>query len=497
MYHLYPTGFEENCIPTQETGEDGGAALVDQKSFFRMMQAVERAGIPTRFPHPSGLYELLASKRWTYYMSLVPHLNVPPTVSVPRALIESCHGDAKLAAGKAFMALNNVRRRQHQMRGEPDPPTQILKGVAKLGFSWEALDVKFWQGAEGLETAIHQLSQAIEISGELTAQPHDLEAIIVQEYVPHDLEMRLYFVEGKVEATIFTKFCKIKENLEFGDFKESFVLEDAARMWMSNDVEALKDGQRKGTELGKNWLDFLQAQTCEMLPAIRFDFFVKRTPQGGTAEVWTLEICELGFSMLGEKSLPNKVFAAMLRSCVKGPVKEVVDSSPKTPTDPAETQPKAKPDAPGAAAPGPKPVGAQAASPANEMEPAVIHIRVPKSAQSTREQEVCTGAYTKMAQIRPQGQPVWANAQGTRFLYLSHDDYWYVGDEEECEAEFDADSGYIRQQAVVGFPPSNLPGVWERGPEWDEDDQIVVSVDPDARPPPRAASKGKGKKGKR
>jgi hypothetical protein len=34
MYHLYPTGFEEKCVPTSETGGDGGAALVDQKAFF-------------------------------------------------------------------------------------------------------------------------------------------------------------------------------------------------------------------------------------------------------------------------------------------------------------------------------------------------------------------------------------------------------------------------------------------------------------------------------
>ena len=32
MYHLYPTGFEEHCVPTSETGGDGGAALVDQKA---------------------------------------------------------------------------------------------------------------------------------------------------------------------------------------------------------------------------------------------------------------------------------------------------------------------------------------------------------------------------------------------------------------------------------------------------------------------------------
>ena len=42
------------------------AFLVDQKSFFRMMKSVERAGVPTKFPHCSGLYEQLVSKSWTY-----------------------------------------------------------------------------------------------------------------------------------------------------------------------------------------------------------------------------------------------------------------------------------------------------------------------------------------------------------------------------------------------------------------------------------------------
>ena len=43
MYHLYPTGFEEHCVPTSETGGDGGAALVDQKArpFFIFFPGLE------------------------------------------------------------------------------------------------------------------------------------------------------------------------------------------------------------------------------------------------------------------------------------------------------------------------------------------------------------------------------------------------------------------------------------------------------------------------
>ena len=99
-------------------------------------------------------------------------------------------------------------------------------------------------GQRGLEQAVSQLTQTIEISDELTGQPHDLENLIIQEFVDHDLELRLYVVDGEVEATIFTKFCKIKPNNEFGDFKEAFTAPDAAH-WIGGDLTALEDGERQ------------------------------------------------------------------------------------------------------------------------------------------------------------------------------------------------------------------------------------------------------------
>lgn len=204
------------------------------------------------------------------------------------------------------------------LRGEPPPKDRITKGVAKLSFSWEALDVKFWERQEGLKDALHALTQTIEISQELTGQPHDIESIIVQEYCPHDLELRVYVVDGNVEGLIYTKFCKIKENNEFGEFKQLFSRTEAAKQWVGGDQAALEDGERLCRELTAHWLVWCQAQLCEMPPAIRFDYFVGRTGVAGKAFVWTLEICELGFSMLGDKKLPQKVFAAMLKSCLSG-----------------------------------------------------------------------------------------------------------------------------------------------------------------------------------
>jgi hypothetical protein len=318
MYFLYPTAFEESCVPTEQTGGDKGAGLVNQKSLFLMMRSMERAGVPTKFPHCSGLYHQLASKSWTYVLALTPHLRVPPTIAVPRALIEAEDGCAR-AAALAMESLREAKRQQAKLRGDAaaDINADIEKGVLKLGFSWEALDVKFFQGQDGLEQSLYELTQTIEISDELTAQPHDCESLILQEYVPHDFELRIYTVEGKVEGSIFTKFCTIKANREFGDFKQVFDKDKAAKEWMGGDSAACDDAESQCLELTAHWLAWLRTQTCEVPPAIRFDYFCGRSSsQPGKAVVWTLEICELGFSMLAHKELPQKVFDAMLRSCM-------------------------------------------------------------------------------------------------------------------------------------------------------------------------------------
>eukprot|EP00929_Paragymnodinium_shiwhaense_P099318 TRINITY_DN6092_c0_g1_i3.p1 TRINITY_DN6092_c0_g1~~TRINITY_DN6092_c0_g1_i3.p1 ORF type:complete len:544 (-),score=130.05 TRINITY_DN6092_c0_g1_i3:61-1692(-) len=314
MYFLYPTAFQEGCIPTMETGCDKGAALIEQKSFWNMQRAVERAGIPSRFPHYSHLYEQFASKRWTAQLTLTPHLRVPPTVAVPRMLTEHNASDA---AAKAKKALEAVKRKQAVLRGEDPSKVTIEKGVAKLSFSWEALDVKYWEKEDGLKTALFQLGQVIEISDELTAQPHDCEAILVQEYIPHDLELRIYTVNGQVGGCIYTKFLSIKDNKEFGEFKQKFDQQEAADSWFDGDLKSLQDGERQCRELTQHWLDWIEAQSCETPAAVRFDFFIKRTDTPGKSAVWTLEICELGFSMLGHKELPDKVFGAMLDKCLE------------------------------------------------------------------------------------------------------------------------------------------------------------------------------------
>jgi hypothetical protein len=78
------------------------------------------------------------------------------------------------------------------------------------------------------------------------------------------------------------------------------------------------------------------------------------------------------------------------------------------------------------------------------------------------------------------GYPVWRHSRGDRFLYFGNDNCWCVGDDEEEDANFDTDQGYIMHESHPGAPPTALGGNWLRGPEWDSDAKIIVSAEPNA-----------------
>jgi hypothetical protein len=519
MYFIYPTSFEENCVPTAETGEDEGAAHVDQKSLFRMMKAVEKAGIPTQFPHCSGFYELLTSKRWTHMMTLTPHLRVPPTVALPRMLIEK---DIAAAAAYAQNALREVKKQQAKLRNEDvaqaDQP--VVKGVAKLGFSWEALDVKFWEETDGLQTALYQLSQVIEISGNLTGQPHDCESLLIQEYCAHDIELRLYVVDGKVEARIYTKFCKIKANNEFGDFQQHFDPEPVAKEWMDGDMAALQDGERQCREITDHWMAWVQAQTCDIPPGIRFDYFIGRAGKG-KAVVWTLEICELGFSMLGEPDLPKKVFNAMLHHCLDKTLDNVAGDIEKEaapqPHRPKGDTPVTAPTVIQGSTPGGQGAGKAAEHGKGKGKatdvPEVLYIAVPNDIGASADQMCCTGKY-EIQSLTAAGLPVWMKVAGAkaggkaeepRWLYHSEmDKMWYVGDDDERKQNFKCNEGYIRCEGRA--LPHQLDEPWERYDEknadWVKKHAILCATEADVLEMVASAEGGgaadkAGKKGSR
>merc|ERR1719359_1878189 len=58
------------------------SGCVDEHRFFHMCQRLERAGIPTGWPHPCHLYRLLCGEFWVPQMCLNRDYKVPATSRV-------------------------------------------------------------------------------------------------------------------------------------------------------------------------------------------------------------------------------------------------------------------------------------------------------------------------------------------------------------------------------------------------------------------------------
>mmetsp|Transcript_22520 Transcript_22520/g.50905 ORF Transcript_22520/g.50905 Transcript_22520/m.50905 type:complete len:108 (-) Transcript_22520:543-866(-) len=76
----------------------------------------------------------------------------------------------------------------------------------------------------------------------------------------------------------------------------------------------MQDAERQVAELVARWLRWLTAMSSDSVPAIRMDFLVRRSG-AGRAEVHSLELTELGFSLLGWHGGPHIILDALLESC--------------------------------------------------------------------------------------------------------------------------------------------------------------------------------------
>mmetsp|Transcript_22936 Transcript_22936/g.57981 ORF Transcript_22936/g.57981 Transcript_22936/m.57981 type:complete len:773 (+) Transcript_22936:332-2650(+) len=423
FWMTHPSSFDYLSEPMYQTGSAYGAGYVEQGPFFDLMRASERAGIYTAFPHNALLYQQLASKSWTSQLALDPQFMIPATVSFPRQ--QAVQNPAK-AAAQAIETLENIKLRQLRSRDwyqermyanletaassctEPGtsaaddrsdkkcaagavvgaamkndhshrevdpapargdyllPHERITRGVAKLGYSWEALDVKLWKNDVGnysLADALEDMSDSVSINGERVGQAHLLDWVLIQEFVPHAVEMRLYYVKNRLAQVWYTRFDKVKQNHEFGDFY--YMNEQVALSYLRGDIRALREATKKGERIAENLLAWLSTQSGQReIPAVRFDFFVQYFPeedsgesgsgdsgsgggarknkkswvtyeeehdfsvtnrtvdpteakQRGTTEVMTLEICEAGFSIFGSEELKKEKVAALIENAIK------------------------------------------------------------------------------------------------------------------------------------------------------------------------------------
>merc|ERR1712190_70562 len=189
----------------------------------------------------------------------------------------------------------------------------VQKGVAKLGWSWEAMDVAAWRNKQELQGALTRLGE----------QPGSLvDLVFVQEWVDFDVEMRHFVVEAdlanpatlKPKQIIYTVF-KSREEGSFRNF-DRYDRKSCLQTCFQNDEAALADAERKAEELIVRWLQWLQAQSHELPVVVRFDILAKRLGPGRAA-VTTGELTELGGCFLGWPKGPQVVFSAMLRSCFR------------------------------------------------------------------------------------------------------------------------------------------------------------------------------------
>jgi len=302
-YFLWPISFQDGHeFP----------AYVQKERLLELMVQMEAAGVPSRFPHESHLYKIFASKEWTAQMCLHPLLHVPLTTMVPRQAVASDPGKAAADAMIALKNLAEARSAWNGQLGQAERP-YMAKGVVKLGWSWEAMDVQAWKSKPELERALTSL---IEQPGSLVDQ------VFVQEWVDFEVEMRHFLVDvdlkdrstWKPKHIVYTVF-KSKEDGCFRNF-DKYDAKTATAMCFHNDAAAMADAQSQAEELISRWLSWLQAQTHTMPCVVRFDIMAHRLGPGKAA-VMTGELTELGGCFLGWPEGPQVVFNAMLRACFR------------------------------------------------------------------------------------------------------------------------------------------------------------------------------------
>ncbi|CAD7923226.1 unnamed protein product [Amoebophrya sp. A25] len=301
QYYLWPIGFDD--------GHDY-PGYVEREELFNLIMYQECAGIPTRFPHNSHLYRFFASKEWTAAQCLNPALRTPLTTKVPRSLIAQ---NPERAAAQAIDALNAMATARTNVFQFPDYPRvkPVTQGVAKLGWSWEALDVRKWTDLQTLQTGLVDLGEQ---------QGSHMEYVFVQEWVEFDIEIRNYVVMPDLrdpgtclpKGAVCTMFCEETAHGGFTNFNR-FSREECLTRIFKGDQQAYDSCTTQINALIYKWLFAIRAECAEPPVFVRFDMLCKYRGNG-VCEVSTGELTELGGCFLGWNDGPQTVFAAVIDS---------------------------------------------------------------------------------------------------------------------------------------------------------------------------------------
>ena len=231
--------------------------------------------MPTRFPHASQLYETLLAKDWQPALCLNKNLRIPIATTVNRAAVVR---SPRRAAGHVLEALSMARELRYGVEpgggGEPECSRpvegEVRRGVVKLGFAWEAAHVRVFRGEA-------QLAEAL--TGLVATPGVESTALIVQDYVRNQLELRCFVVDGRIAHIIYSSF----ERVDVDGYPRDFVKrerEGAIQEWLDGDVAAMDEAERKAIRLVRQWLIWLRCRSAEPTPCIRMDILVSKAGPG-------------------------------------------------------------------------------------------------------------------------------------------------------------------------------------------------------------------------
>lgn len=298
LYFLWPAQFHDG--PGIHTDMCSGG-FVEDKLLFELMEKLENLGMRTVFPHISTLYRTLVSKSWLYTLSEMPEYCTIPTVKIDRGDILK---NASSAVRKAIVKLEDLSK----LRKDNFEHTLF---VCKLGFSWEALDVRLTAADESCVART-----SIEL---LTQEDCYAEYVLLQVYIKNTFELRCFIVEGKIVHHYCAKYAAVDK--ASGYFKEWQVHEkpEVIQKWLQNETSAYTKMMFQAEQLVENWNRWLTTFENRQLPAIRIDFLVEYSNLENSSRIRinTLELTELGFSMWNWNAGEKIVFESVADSIVK------------------------------------------------------------------------------------------------------------------------------------------------------------------------------------
>ena len=296
LYFLWPTQFKDGPNLTPESCPGG---YVEEAALFKLMHTAEQNGARTEFPHKARLYRQLVSKSWQGRLCAIPGYNIAPTVVVTR---EAVMNDPGRTIAEALTRLKQLPAR------EPDFKADMI--VCKLGFSWEALDVRACPADnQSARTTVEALLGQVDC---YTSE------VIVQKHVAAVFELRCFVIRGKVEYHYCARYSSCEEDTGYFADWESHPRALVVSNWLDGDDAAYRDMLAKAGVVISKWNEWLRCENERQVPAIRIDFLVcyDRTAPG-SANLYTLELTELGFSMWNWDKGHEVVFEAVAESCLE------------------------------------------------------------------------------------------------------------------------------------------------------------------------------------